>query len=455
MMTQSTCITQATHWRGLHRRSLFGIGLLVACTAASGIAQARPDARWAFELLARAEAWRPAEPLAFLSDLVTTRHTLPTAARTRLQANYGRLPLHFEPNVGQSADAVQFLARGPGYTLFLTADEAVLALRPSRPVSDRVKPHAPRRPFERTTTFNATPVVPGAVIRTRLEGATRNPAAYPEGLNRQPGISNYFLGNDPAKWRTRVPHYARVRYPDVYPGIDLVYYGNPQRLEHDFIVAPGADPTVIRLAVSGAENTTVNAHGDLVLKVPGGEVVQQAPTIYQVIDGKQQAVAGRYVLRDTVSGALPTMSVATAEPTSSPFLVGFEVVQYDRNQSLVIDPILVYSTYLGGSSGEYGTCIAVDSAGNAYYTGVTWSTDFPTANALYPNYSSGGWVNPGGDAYIFKINANGSAAVYSTYLGGSGVDGGFGMAVDGLGNTYVTGDTESTDFPMINALYPN
>ncbi len=431
-----------------------GIALL-ALMGTGGVARAEssPAATWAFDLLARVEQWQPATPLDFLPD-VAKAQPLPTVAQARLQADYGRLPMHFEPNLGQTADDVQFVARGPGYTLFLTADEAVLALRPSRPASDRTDPRHRRQPFDLAAlTQDDTPTVPGAVIRTRLEGTTRNPTPQPEGVDKQPGISNYFLGNDPAKWRTNVPHYARVRYSDVYPGIDLVYYGNPQRLEHDFIVAPGADPAVIQLAISGAEQATVNAEGDLVLTVPGGEVVQQAPKIYQVIDGQQQAVTGRYVLRDALPGASPSVNVATVELMPPPLWVGFEVAQYDRNQPLVIDPVLVYSTYLGGSDEEAGRGIAVDGSGNAYVTGFTSSADFPTMNAL--DSSLGGL----GDVFIVKLSGDGQTLLYSTYLGGSdsnyGGEHGYGIAVDGSGNAYVTGSTISTDFPMMNALDSN
>ena len=281
-------------------------GLLVLLLV-GGVARAEPDsAAWALDLLARVEQWRPSAPLDFLPGMAQEQ-TVPVAAQARIQAGYGRLPMHFEPNLGQTADEVKFVARGPGYTLFLTADEAVLALRPSRPASDRADPRHRRRPFdlEATDPRRRARRYAGAVIRTRLEGATRNFAPQPEGLEKLPGISNYFLGSDPAKWRTHVPHYQRVRYPNVYPGIDLVYYGNPQRLEHDFIVAPGADPAVIQLAISGAEQATVNSDGDLVLKVLGGEVVQQAPKIYQVIDGQPRAVTGRYVLRDVAPGIRP------------------------------------------------------------------------------------------------------------------------------------------------------
>ena len=374
----------AALWSGL---------LAVVLVLVSGVVRAElSPAAWAFDLLARVEQWRPTLPLDVVPG-VAKEQPVPTVTQARIQAGYGRLPMHFEPNLGQTADEVKFVARGPGYTLFLTAGEAVLALRPSQPASDRVDPRHRRRPFElEAMTREAAPAVPGAVIRTRLEGATRNPAPQPEGVEKLPGISNYFLGNEPAKWRTHVPHYQRVRYPNVYPGIDLVYYGNSQRLEHDFIVAPGADPAAIQLAISGADQATVNAEGDLVLKVPSGEVVQQAPKIYQVINGRQQAVSGRYVLRDAANDAKPAatqaVSVSKIEHDFIPLLVEFEVALYDQNQPLIIDPVLVYSTYFGGNDsgffGDVGGEIAVDSQGNAYVTGSTSSPDFPQGKPQIP-----------------------------------------------------------------------
>ncbi|MFZ1639892.1 MAG: SBBP repeat-containing protein [Candidatus Contendobacter sp.] len=457
-------MTQASgekRWWGLAAVLALGLALL------SGVARAESSpAAWAFDLLARVEQWQSAGPL----DFLPSPDSLPSPLGGEglgvrgVQAGYGHLPMHFEPNLGQTADEVKFVARGPGYTLFLTTDEAVLALRPSRPASDRADPRHQRRPFDlEAIAHEAAPAVPGAVIRTRLEGATRNPAPQPEGLEKQPGISNYFLGNDPAKWRTHVPHYQRVRYPNVYPGIDVVYYGNPQRLEYDFIVAPGADPAAIQLAISGAEQATVNAEGDLVLKVPGGELVQQAPKIYQVIDGRQQAVAGRYVLLPArQNGETGIALVRTEETPATDHIVGFQVANYEVGRPLVIDPALVYSTYLGGSGIENdggipygqgyaltGSGIAVDGSGNAYVTGYTTSTDFPKKNAKYPNL----WGPT--DAFVFKLSSDGQTVLYSTYLGGSSFDGGGGIAVDRSGNAYVTGETGSTDFPKKNAKYPN
>ncbi|NJM13466.1 MAG: hypothetical protein HC889_17780, partial [Synechococcaceae cyanobacterium SM1_2_3] len=363
--------------------------------------------------------------LTILLMLLSTMARAESDTLTRLRADYIQTPIYFEPNLGQSADPVKFLARGPGYALFLTADEAVLALHPARSGNE-----------------------PAAVIRTRLEGATRHPEPLIEGLEKLPGISNYLLGNDRAKWRTNVPHYRRVRYAEVYPGVDVVYYGNPQQLEHDFIVAPGADPAQIQLAISGANRVRVNAEGDLILTVPGGEVVQQAPRIYQIIDGQQQPVAGRYALRHSEPAAT-TVNIAMADPMLEPLRVGFAVAHYDPKQPLVIDPVLAYSTFLGGIKEDYATSIAVDQFGYAYVTGATLSVNFPAKSGLDPTIAG----VKATDAFVAKFDFRQSIAdslVYATYLGGSDDkdDMGYGIAVDNSGYAYVTGTTASADFPI-------
>jgi hypothetical protein len=306
----------------------------------------------------------------------------------------------------------------------------------------------------------------------RFGFASANPAPAIEGIEPLGGHSNYFIGNDPAKWRTDIPHYGRVRIQELYPGIDLVLYGNPRQLEYDFVVAPGADPNQIRLSVSGAEDLRIDEAGNLVLTVAGGELVQKAPRVYQTIGEERRIVAGGYRLfADGVESGIAGVSSDPGErrhpPDESrpalggpkdamscppealpPSQIGFQVAAYNAAEPLVIDPVMVYSTYLGGSDYDWGGGIAVDGAGNAYVTGQTDSPDFPTVNALYPNL----WG--GGDAFVFKLNAAGNAPVYSTYLGGSDYDWGNDIAVDSAGNAYVTGETTSPDFPTVSALYP-
>jgi hypothetical protein len=339
---------------------------------------------------------------------------LPVAAvaGARVSEAYGKLPLQFEANRGQTHEDVRFLSRGAGYSLYLTAGEAVLVL--TRPDPDRKQDR--RGKHERRDAYaKATKVV----VRMQLVDAALTPPV--NGLEELPAKANYFVGNDPAKWRTGVPTYAKVHYRGVYPGIDLVYYGNQRQLEYDFVVAPGADPKKIVLGFKGADRLEIDAQGDLVLHVAGGPVRLRKPYVYQEIGGIRQEIAGGYLLHGANR-------------------VSFDVAAYDRGRPLVIDPVILsYSTYLGG---EAGVAIAVDSDGNAYVTGYAGSTGFPTTSGAFQGTSSGGF-----DAFVARLNPAGSALVYSTYLGGSGDDGGGSIAVDASGNAYVTGSTSSTDFP--------
>ncbi|HMH53502.1 MAG TPA: SBBP repeat-containing protein [Candidatus Acidoferrum sp.] len=335
---------------------------------------------------------------------------------------YGRLSRAFEMNRGQTDGQVRFLSRGSGYTLFLTSTEAVFVLskREARAKRDRVplvKPEPARR--EKVTR---------TVLRMELVGAKPEPQAM--GRDELPGKINYFIGNDPAKWRTNVPLFAKVEYRDVYPGVNLVYYGNPQhQLEYDFVVAPGADPSVIRLAFRGAESLEVDANGDLILQTRGGEFRLQKPLVYQDINGRRTEISGGYVIQDEDR-------------------VGFKVAAYDPTEPLVIDPVLVYSTFLGGVDFDAGGSLTVDAAGNAYVTGRSASLNFPTAPGALNAALSGE-----NDAFVTKLNAAGSL-VYSTFLGGSGDESGNGIGVDATGSAYVTGLTGSADFPTTPGALP-
>jgi len=343
-------------------------------------------------------------------------------ARSRVSEAYGRLPLRFEANHGQADPEVKFISRGSGYSLYLTSTEAVLAL--SKPAAHHSSKES--RAGRKGLRFQAAQTI-GDVVRMRLVDASST--AQVVGLEELPGRSNYFLGNDPEKWRTDVAHYAKVEYREVYPGVGLLYYGNQRQLEYDFVVAPGASPSRIKLAFEGARQVRVDAEGDLVMETAVGEVRQHKPVVYQEVNGAKLPVAGRYV--------------QTGERE-----VGFEIAAYDQSRPLVIDPVLAYSTYLGGGMDDIAYAIAVDSAGNAYLTGQTESTNFPTQNPTQP--ASGGQT----DVFVTKLNAAGTALVYSTYLGGSGYDSSFdeGLALDAAGNIYVTGVTTSTNFPTKNAV---
>jgi hypothetical protein len=331
--------------------------------------------------------------------------------QARISEVYGKLPLTFEVNEGQVDRSVRYLSRSQGATLFLTPAEAVLSLR---------------RPEHETT-----------VVRMRLVGANRAPRMA--GEEPQATKSNYFIGSDPRQWQTAVAHYARVRVEGVYPGVDLLYRGNRRRLEYDLVIAPGADPGRIRLAFRGADAIAIGAQGELILHTASGDLVQPAPTVYQEAGERRQRVAGRYVLL-----AAPAVE---GQGEGARHRVGFAVGRYDRARPLIIDPVLVYSTFLGGGANDVGNGIAADGAGNAYVTGFTQSSTFPgvSGSSIQPVYGGSD------DVFVTKINALGTAVIYSTYLGGSADDYGTSIAVDGAGNAYVTGYTDSTTFPGVTA----
>ncbi len=284
-----------------------------------------------------------------------------------------------------------------------------------------------------------------AVLSMKLTGANRGASVL--GLDERSTKSNYFIGNDPANWRKGVPNYGRVQYDDVYPGIDVVYYGNERQLEYDFMVAPGADPATIALDFAGADKIEIDANGDLILHTKGGEVRLRAPVTYQKIDGVRTEIASRYELRKNPNSKSEISDLKSQ--ISNSVSVGFNIADHDTSKPLVIDPVLVYSTYLGGRTEDKGNTITVDATGNAYIIGFTDSANFPLANARQTVF--GGQPQ---DVFVAKLNAAGTGLVYSTYLGGDGQDHGSAIAVDASGNAYITGYTGSTNFPVANALRP-
>jgi predicted extracellular nuclease len=320
-----------------------------------------------------------------------------TGADAIARKAYGELPIAFEPNLGQADTSVRYFSRGPGYSLYLTQASAVLSLRSD--ASDA-----------------------RAVIRMGFDGA--NAAPRVAGIAPQQARSNYFSGQ---RVMRDVAHYGKVGYDALYPAVDLVYYGSQGQLEYDFTVAAGGDPARIALDFSGVQSMHVDASGNLVLGTSVGDVVQHAPIAYQLIDGERHAVQASYAI-------------------DSRRKVGFRLGAYDHDQALVIDPVLVYSTYHGGTLGDRGYDIAVDSSSNAYVTGRVDSTvGFPVSGAYQA-------TNKGAsDIFVSKFSPAG-ALVYSTYIGGAGTDEGAGIAIDGSGNAYVTGRTTSLDFPRVNAF---
>ncbi|HKD03170.1 MAG TPA: SBBP repeat-containing protein [Terriglobales bacterium] len=337
----------------------------------------------------------------------------------QVRANFGHLPLVFEPNQGQSDSQVKFLAHGTNYGLFLTADQAVLALHKS-----------------------PTQV---AVLRMALARADENAAAV--AMDPLPGKSNYIIGNDPTKWHRNIPQFARVRYQNVYPGVDLAYYGNQGRLEYDLEVAPDADTHQIAMSFPGVEKLTLDGQGNLVIAAGDGEIRLEAPSIYQKVGDQRRPIAGHFALRGRNE-------------------VGFELGEYDHSRTLVIDPVLIYSTYLGGTGNEAcsvitGTgipqsrcpAIAVDAAASAYLAGSTTSTNFPTVQS---SATMGGifqaTLNGTANLFVTKLDSTGSAILFSTYVGGSGVDLPSGIAIDTAFRVNLTGTTTSSNFPTLNGF---
>ena len=303
------------------------------------------------------------------------------------QPTLSQMPLSFERNDGQTDARVQFTARGQGYQLFLTPPEAILGLGKT-------------------------------ALRMKLVGA--NAAPKIAGEDQLTTVSNYYLGNDPSKFRTGVPHFAKVKYDDVYPGIDLVYYGKDQQMEYDFIVAPNVDPNVIKMNFSGANSLALDANGDLLIATKGGVLRQHKPVLYQVINGTRQTVAGSFVIHQNQ--------------------VRFAIGDYDRTHELVIDPTLNYSTYLGGYEGdEKGYAIALDGSSNAFLTGEVGSASFPDVGIT--GSSSGGQ-----DIFVAKLNSGGTGVSFYTFIGGSGDESGQGIALDSSGNVFVAGAFGTTSF---------
>ena len=336
-------------------------------------------------------------PVVFSVILLAAFSTL--RAERGLDPQYGRFAIAFEPNVGQAPALARYVGRAANYELIFRDDETVLQLKDPQ----------------------------DSTIRMKMPGAS--PDARFEVLEKLPGISNYYLGNDPTKWRTNVPQYSRLSRRDVYPGIDMVFYGSDGQLEYDCIVKPGADPSQIRMAYEGVEHLRADSNGDLLLTAGGRELRQKKPLVYQQNrDGEREAVSGSYKILESNNEV--------------EFLFG----DYDHTRTLVVDPALVYVAYLHGNGADTATGIAVDGNGNAYVTGRTISTKFPTASPAQPTYGGTG------DAFVAKLNASGTAFVYSTYLGGSNGDDAMGIAVDTDGNAYVTGTTLSSDFPVKAAL---
>ena len=322
--------------------------------------------------------------------------TMPRFSSAKPQSSFGALPLTFEVNQGQIDAEVKFVSRFAGRTIFLGSTNAVL--------------------------FSGN-----SALRIRLLGTS--PDASPLALVPVAGRVSYLIGDDSKNWHTNIPLYSRIKYAQIYPGIDLIYYGNQRRLECDFVVAPKADPKTIVLALDGAEKVALETDGSLVAYTPGGQVSLQKPIAYQGLNGRRKEIAACFVLDGN---------------NHARFLLG----DYDTSQALVIDPVLVFSTYFGGDNdflGEAGFGIAVDPSSNVYLTGFTQSPSFPTTNALQSA------LNGSSAAFVTKLDSTGTNLIYSTYLAGNGTNIAHGIAVDASGSVYLVGETTSTNFPITSS----
>jgi hypothetical protein len=336
-----------------------------------------------------------------------------------------RLPIAFEANLGQTAAAVGFIGRANGYRLFIKSDESVIALNGVR--SPRRQGHSASQP----TILEA----PRAI---RIELLDANPGQKIDARDPLPGRINYLVGQDPAGWRTDIPTYRTVTQHEVWPGIDLVYYGDSERrIESDFTVAPGADPRMIRLAFKGNDRVSIDRGGNLQIAAGRRIVTMLKPRIYQRFGGRTLIVGGRYVIDQC------------HPPSRDGQRVRFEVASYDRSQTLVIDPklSLVYSTYLGGSAFDEAFAVDVDSERHAYVTGLASSPDFPVTQ---------GRLRDSEDAFVAKFSADGSSLIYSTFIGGtggSGVTEAYAIALDSPGHAYITGVADTKNFPTTERVF--
>jgi hypothetical protein len=442
-------------------------------------------------VMAQVDARLPGSFPAMPSAAVTS------ATRNRILEKYSQLPLRFEMNQGQTDSRVRFLSRGRGYTLFLTPTEALFS------VSEAAGGSSDPRYLDRMNNRTST-------LRMELSGA--KPDAVIAGSDELPGRSNYFIGNDPKQWHTGVPAFERVNYKEVYPGIDLVYYGNQRQLEYDFVIAPGADPNAIRLKVTGSRQIRLDNRGNLLIRVGTGDLRLGAPDVYQEVAGQRRQVEGKWLLSKRhelrfglgaydhnkvlvvdptltlaystyLGGSLTDVAMSVAvDANGDAFITGYTASgntapqpffpttegayqtqcngctsPLDTNNVFIteLDPtgtVLVYSTFLGGDNGEGANGIAIDSSGNAYVVGTTYSglsggnhIDFPTTEGAFQTTCAANCTE--GDAFITELNAQGNRLVFSTFLGGTGIDKGNAIAVDSQGAVYVAGATSSTDFP--------
>ncbi|HET6446419.1 MAG TPA: SBBP repeat-containing protein, partial [candidate division Zixibacteria bacterium] len=357
-----------------------------------------------------------------LSILGGTRSDLLKQSKTAVMSSLIKSPLVFERNEGQTNPKVKFISRGRGSALALTSNQVLVLFHDSTPIV---------RADERLSRFDREDprrCERGAETLLRIEFLGADSTRGVRGVGELVGKRNYFIGNDQSKWRSRVATYSQVRYESIYDGIDLLFYGNQQQLEFDYVVSPGADLNSIVLSFEGANDLEIEDDSNLLVRTGCGRLRLRAPIVYQKAGTEKEMIPGRYVMKGENK-------------------VGFKIATYDHSRVLIIDPVLEYSTYLGGSWDDAVRGVALDDEGNIYVTGETSSPDFPTENAVQDTRSGSRR-----DVFVTKLNPTGSAIIYSTYLGGFFSDTGHDIAVDAMGNAYITGSTDSNNYPLLNPI---
>src|SRR3972149_3305628 len=346
----------------------------------------------------------------------------------RIQKTYGKFPLHFIRNTGQIDKKVKFYERGSGHSIFFAKEGVYLMFQAPNPDFQIPKNrHA-------ITASKAKTLTP-ELLKLAPVGANKNPEIVAD--DKQKGKANYFIGNDPNKWRTSIPTYKSIIYKELYKGIDMKFYGNNQQMEYDLIVKPDANPSQVRFSYEGIESLNITGDGDLEVGLKQGKLIHKRPYIYQEVNGKRVQINGKFKVFQPLHTANGHLL----------FSYGFQVASYNKKYPLIIDPVLSYSTYLGGSDSDTGQGITVDASGNVYITGAPSSIDFPVTGSS-SNFAGAS------DVFVTKINAAGNTIEYSTYIGGNMSDDGRDIAVDASGNVYITGLTYSADFPVLSSIQP-
>lgn len=374
--------------------------------------------------------------------------SVPTPALT---PGFGRIPLHFVPNHGQIDNPVRFYIQGADKTIYFAPDGVTFALSYSaKPKEEKEVRKLFQRPlYSDEKTLSMGKDLKRWTVKMDFMGARKD--VKPEGLDKTGAIVSYFKGK-PEEWKAGLPAYSKILYRDLWPGIDLVYKGDVNKLKYEFIVHPGADPSHIRLAYRGTERVEVTEEGRLRMTTPAGVFEDDTPMAYQEVEGKQRSVAMAYALKgpakcETAEIASPTEGLRDEKLGNRNCVYGFEVGDYDRSKTLVLDPaVLVYCGYIGGSDEDRAYGIAIDASGNAYVLGITQSADATFPEKVGPDVT----YNGGGDTFIAKVNSSATALVYCGYIGGSGEDLPSDIAVDASGNAHISGTTQSTEttFPV-------